>query len=912
MKRLFLFVIAILSFGALSLPAQNLYPINLGFEMDLPGDFPTGWYLSGNSATQGYYGMVTQTNPYDGMNTLEFGHGGRFTPGNFGSILQKVDAYNYWGHNIRTSIFLRPELADTNSKIRFFISYFDAEGNALFQETPVVTIPSDGNWHIAYFDSYTDSVAASISFGVILEGVGKVYLDNATIAITDLNPDDYEKPRDLGQWEAEALVNFADIFGSVQYFYPNTHTRKFDWNRLALAGVKSLESVKDSLGESEFLNKFFKAFAPNIRIGFGDQKIEPEPLADPSKTPTLSWYRIGPATRGLTRPFSQEIVNTRQTLRRSEGNIYQFINADQAKGKTIQLSFYYKMLNARLDGCPFVSMKANHPGHTVYQPVNKIIQQFTIGEWQRAVADCFIPVEAESFVVSVGLHGDGEILIDSLIVSFADSKGKTVLMLPNNSSFEDGISLWKINPYAEPEGFNFEKYSDDALEGKSCIRIWTDDDYHTKLPKYGDCFSKKILHGISYSMPLSLQADAEGSLPRPSANLPTFRASNNYLVSSGDRLSRLIITMEMWNLLRNFSITQKPNVDWHKCLSVALSDASQAKNTEEFTNALRRMLAELREDQARVWKAEDNDLISFPFLWEMVGNKLIVTNILNSKECPLQEGDEIISIGSKPIAQLIKEKEAAYMGFSGKYRESVALAEIRNSTNYLSEKFVVSRKGVQLTFDIKRSHKGNFLSTKKLNPIHRLPNDILYLDLTLISEKMLKDSVLSFAQSGSIIFDLRGNSVLNEQILSAFSPEEIGFSFLLPVFYTPDKERMDWKRVPSPIRPLKKSRVKNIAFLVNERTKGNSSLIARTAKSVGLGRFFGTPFETSAGNPTILTMSGAYLFSLTAMLPVIDNEPLSPAENRVFIPDTEVVTSLEAPSSDAQFDAAIEWLKGIK
>ncbi len=912
MKRLFLHFLIIICLGAANLAAQNLYPINLGFEMDLPGDLPTGWYISGNSATQGYYAFVTQANPYDGLNALEFGHGGQFTHGNYGSILQKVDAYNYWGHNVRTSIFLRPELADTNSKIRFFVSYFDAEGNALFQETPILTIPSDGNWHIAYFDSYTDSVAASISFGIILEGVGKVYLDNASITITDLNPADYEKPRELGQWETESLVNFADILGSMQYFYPNTHTRKFDWNRLALAGIKSLENVKDSIGEVGFLNKFFKSIAPNVQIGFGEQKTEFAPIADSSNTPTLSWYRIGPATRGLTKPFNQEIVNTRKTLRRSEGNIYQVIRAEEAKGKTIQLSFYYKMLSASLDGCPFISMKANHPGHTVYQPVNVLINQFKIGEWQRAEASCYVPSEAESFVVSVGLHGEGDILIDSIVVSVPSQKGNTIQMLPNNSSFEDGLSRWKINPYAAPEGFIFEPYNKEAFDEESCIRIRTENDYHTKLPKYGDNFSKKILHGISYSMPLSLTADAEGSIPRPSANLPEFPASKNYLVSSDDRLSRLVITMEMWNLLRNFSITQRPNVDWHNCLAEALARASVAKTTEEFTQSLRRMLAALREDQARVWKAEDNDLISFPFLWGMIGNKVIITKTLDAKECPLTVGDEVISIDSKPIAQLILEKEADYLGFSEKYRQNVALAEIRNSKKFQPEKFEVLRNGQAMTFEIKRSHKGNFLSSKQLNAVQRLPNDILYLDLTLISEKLLKDSVLSFAQSESVIFDLRGNSVLNEQLLSAFYPNDIGFSFMLPVFYTPDKERIDWKNVPSPIRSLKKGRVRNFAFLIDEKTKGNSSLIARTAKSVGLGKFFGVPFETSAGNPTILTMSGAYLFSLTAMLPLIENEPFSPANLREFLPDFEVQTSPDAPAADATFDAALKWLKGTK
>jgi hypothetical protein len=288
---------------------------------------------------------------------------------------------------------------------------------------------------------------------------------------------------------------------------------------------------------------------------------------------------------------------------------------------------------------------------------------------------------------------------------------------------------------------------------------------------------------------------------------------------------------------------------------------------------------------------------------------LIVTKVLTGNACPLKVRDEIVSIDGKTPDELINSIGSAYPGFSDKYRRATALAELRNNENYLPAKFKVKRNGDIIDAEIKRSNKGNFLTSTKPNAVQKFSGDILYADLTLLTEKYLKDSLNIFENCHKIIFDLRGKSDASEQLLAFFANRDIAMSFDIPVYIRPDCSELLWKSSPSTISSQKKKWDRELIFLVDERTKGNSSLIAQAARSGGLGRTVGTPFATSSLDPTIFTMSGAYIFTMTAILPQFNSEKMPNAEHKIFEPDVIVDTDINNPDEDAPIKKALELFK---
>lgn len=105
-------------------------------------------------------------------------------------------------------------------------------------------------------------------------------------------------PKKLTQRELDNLVAFTKLLGYVRYFHPSDQAARLDWNKFAIAGVKSVENAMSSRELALRLEKLFHPIAPTVRIILKNHgtKLAASLRRPSSRLPirTIAWVHNGP------------------------------------------------------------------------------------------------------------------------------------------------------------------------------------------------------------------------------------------------------------------------------------------------------------------------------------------------------------------------------------------------------------------------------------------------------------------------------------------------------------------------------------------------------------------------------------------------------------------------------------------
>src|SRR5262245_30250142 len=256
--------------------------MNPDFEEGDVGAAPAGWTLT----TKGGTATISDDNPRRGKHCVRVGFGER--PGDaprFLVFLQQVDAARYRGKLIRLKAAVRIDAAGPLDRAQLWLRVDRPDRRAGFfdnMDDRPIRGKTWGDYEIAG-DVARD--AEKIFLGLIVFGASPAWIDDVSLrAEGEATVAAGEPPRPLEGRGLDNLVAFARLLGYVRHFHPSDQAAGADWDRLAVEGVRAVESARGPEELARRLQEFARPVAPTVRV-FPSGVVPPLPegLAAPPK-----------------------------------------------------------------------------------------------------------------------------------------------------------------------------------------------------------------------------------------------------------------------------------------------------------------------------------------------------------------------------------------------------------------------------------------------------------------------------------------------------------------------------------------------------------------------------------------------------------------------------------------------------
>ena len=233
---------------------------------------------------------------------------------------------------------------------------------------------------------------------------------------------------------------------------------------------------------------------------------------------------------------------------------------------------------------------------------------------------------------------------------------------------------------------------------------------------------------------------------------------------------RMLGLFRFWNMMYYFHpYMYQMEEKWERILPDYIRLFAAARDREAFEEACVRITCELRDTHSDFYgfkkkKAADamrgESTTWLPFDCVLKDDKVVITDIFRQPvdSCELQEGDVIVAVNHKSIAEIRKEKRiynnlgdgsadqyaTYYAGFDG------------DSVIYTIERGNESMDVAIHNVNERYWEKGKNVETPIHEPSRMLKDSILYLDITLLNSEELRTHMKRAENCKGIIFDMRG------------------------------------------------------------------------------------------------------------------------------------------------------------
>jgi hypothetical protein len=271
--------------GPVKLDAPAPKAANLDFEAGEPGTVPPGW--SATTASGGFPAEASAERPKGGK-LCAVVRAAASPTGQFGILMQSVDAAAYRGHRVR----LRGSLRASDARAMLWLRV-DRSGKRMgFFDNMMNRAVTSPDWQTVETVADIDDDAESLNFGLLMIGTGSAWIDD--VALDDLGKVTVarEPARALTGRGLANLEAFARLLGYVRFFHPSDEAAATDWETFAVEGVRRVEAATSPDDLARTLDAIFRPVAPTVRIAVTGAKLErPKELDPPTGDVSVTQWR---------------------------------------------------------------------------------------------------------------------------------------------------------------------------------------------------------------------------------------------------------------------------------------------------------------------------------------------------------------------------------------------------------------------------------------------------------------------------------------------------------------------------------------------------------------------------------------------------------------------------------------------
>ena len=674
------------------------------------------------------------------------------------------------------------------------------------------------------------------------------------------------------------LEAFARLYGWVRWFHPSEEASQVDWDRLAVLGVERVAAAADDDGLRAALLELFSPVAPTLRLPRPGEAAPPlAPPPEPaSRWQTIAWQHLGLgqgrepyASARLHRPRRQAAAEESAGF----GTVTQAVPAHELRGKRVRLRAFVRTELADAGSAAQLWLRVDRPGGAMGFFDNMGDRPIRSAQWASYEISGPVAADAERVVFGGFLAGSGKAWLDGF--ELAVEEGTDWRPVPiQNAGFEAGEQPSGWN--ATSAGYSYTVAREGAREGKAALLIaqgvqLVNSPLFAAAPALGDVQEGELVSGIAARVPLAVPGDAQQTWPpggEPFTRLQAALAKLNTGSWSGDdwrvRAADVVI---LWNVYEHFyPYFDVVDVDWRAMLREGLRRALGDADARAFLTTLKTMVAAVQDGHGNAYNpALGQGTSALPYWFDVVEGKVVVTAA--GPGDALRRGDVLLAVDGEDALAQLRSREALRSG-TPQWRRVSALWGIGSGPKEQPARVRIERDGATLELDVPRNTEPP-QTDHALEPVAKLPGDVLYLDLTRLDGDALEAQLADLPKARAVVFDMRGYPGGGaKEVLQHLTDKPMQSAiWQVPQIIRPGhREPAGWDlggRWDLP--PLEPTFRGKVAFLTGPGAISYAESIMGIVEAYQLGAIVGSTTAGTNGNVNMVRLPGGYGFIFTGM-----------------------------------------------
>lgn len=386
------------------------------------------------------------------------------------------------------------------------------------------------------------------------------------------------------------------------------------------------------------------------------------------------------------------------------------------------------------------------------------------------------------------------------------------------------------------------------------------------VAKLGEHTTAEVAPGVWVRMPLAVYRDAEGTLPRARTSIMPVDDADYVRPSGDDRPSRLAAVIIAWNVFQHhYPYFDVVGVDWGEALAVALREAAAAANGAAFHETLERLVAKLEDGHGYVGYTGAGRWARVPLAWALVGEQLVVTEV-GAGVAEIREGDEVVKINGRPVAELASAAAARVSAATPQHRRFRTAGELARGELGESCQLLLRRPdGTEYTQTVAYAQQSPI--EPRPEKIGEIRPGIWYVDIDRVNDADVNGAMDKLAAAEGLVFDLRGYpGRLGTVVLAHLTDVPLRSArWCIPLLPRPDREGVSFTDGGWPVPPMPPRWTKNAAFIIDGRAISYAETYMGIVEHFKLAAIVGEATAGTNGNVTSFNLPGGYSVGFTGM-----------------------------------------------
>lgn len=657
--------------------------------------------------------------------------------------------------------------------------------------------------------------------------------------------------------EVENLAAFARLLGAVRLFHPSDAVAAADWNRVAVAGIDAVEGAEDPAALARALEGFFRPLAPTLRIyPRGERPETPPDLLPPEdgrEVRIAAWRHYGGAFSSPSKVFSSERIDDRTPP--GLGLLAQAVDAAPLRGRRVRLR---ALVRTEEGGSARLGLRVLRPGGEPGFTDEMEDRPIRDRAWRSYEIEGDVAPDALRIVVALILTGGGKAFLDEVSLEPVEG-GKTVPFA--NAGFDEGEEGthppgWLFPYETIRAGYHLSLRRGGLCRRGGCAEVAGDAIAAPRFVRPDEVLEIDLGAGVAAALPVTLYAEARGTLPRADPAGPWASVD----IAADTRSARLAAVATLWGLLQHLHPElDVESAEWQNALPEALAGAAAAPDRAAFANVLRKLLVPLRDDKANfLFHRSDPEPRVLPIAWERVEGSLVITGV-GPGAGDLRPGDVVAAIDGRPAADALADVVALTSGATLESRTWLALDFLATGPPGSKVTLRIERSGTA-PFDVtppRTAAYGEVPGTPLAAVAEPRPG-VVYVDLGRISEEEFGGLLPRLAAAKGVVFDLRRGSNVSNVVLSHLTDRTImSSSWQVPVVMRPGRRDIQWLTTFWNVGP-RAPRLRKVAVLADARCTGYCETLLAMIEHHRLAAIVGERSGACNGSINRVTLPGGW------------------------------------------------------